>query len=75
MARCTATLLGLAALVLAGCGQKGALYLPDKSGTVVTSPAPAPQQSAPSDSTPSAVPSQSTAPKKADPDDDSQPPQ
>jgi predicted small lipoprotein YifL len=74
MARCTATLLGLAALVLAGCGQKGALYLPDKSGTVVTSPAPAPQQSTAPDTTPSATP-QPTTPKKADPDDDSQPPQ
>jgi predicted small lipoprotein YifL len=27
----------LAALLLAGCGQKGALYLPDKKGAVVTS--------------------------------------
>ena len=26
-------------LVLAGCGQKGPLYLPEKGGTVVTAPA------------------------------------
>jgi predicted small lipoprotein YifL len=30
------------ALILAGCGQKGPLYLPDKGGQVVTSPAAAP---------------------------------
>ena len=32
-----------------GCGQKGALYLPDRNGSVVTRPAnaPQPQQQAP----------------------------
>jgi predicted small lipoprotein YifL len=50
-----------AALVAAGCGQKGPLYLPDKNAAVVTSPA-----------APSAPPG--TAPKKSDPDADSQPP-
>jgi predicted small lipoprotein YifL len=46
------------ALAVAGCGQKGPLYLPDKGGTVVTTPpqsapgqppqsAPQPPQSAP----------------------------
>ncbi len=40
-------------VVAAGCGQKGALYLPDKNAAVVTRPAaaesnnPAPAQSAP----------------------------
>ena len=33
-----------AALLLGGCGQKGPLYLPEKKGAVVTSPA---QSSAP----------------------------
>ena len=28
-------------VVIAGCGQKGALYLPDKNASVVTRPAPA----------------------------------
>ena len=42
-------LAGGAALLLAGCGQKGALYLPDKSAQVVTTAAapPEPAQSAP----------------------------
>ena len=31
-----------ASLLLCGCGQKGPLYLPEKSGTVVTTPAPGP---------------------------------
>jgi predicted small lipoprotein YifL len=40
-------------VVIAGCGQKGALYLPDKNAAVVTRPAgaesnnPAPAQPAP----------------------------
>ena len=32
------TLLLVAAITLAGCGQKGPLYLPDKGGEVVTRP-------------------------------------
>lgn len=31
-----------AALALSGCGQKGPLYLPEKTGAVVTSPAATP---------------------------------
>jgi diaminopimelate decarboxylase len=31
--------LALVALGVAGCGQKGPLYLPDKNGSVVTRPA------------------------------------
>jgi predicted small lipoprotein YifL len=46
------------ALLLGGCGQKGALYLPDKKGAVVTSaPAPAPP------------PATAPAKKPTDPDD------
>jgi predicted small lipoprotein YifL len=61
-------LAGGAALLLAGCGQKGALYLPDKNAAqVVTTP---PAQSTPAPSTPA-----SAAPRKpADQNDDSQTP-
>lgn len=58
-----------AALLLGGCGQKGPLYLPEKSGTAVTSPpapvpagqpqqpSPAPQpQSTPESPPPGAAP-------------------
>lgn len=65
-------LAGGAALLLAGCGQKGALYLPDKSAQVVTTAAapPEPAQSAPAPSTPA-----SAAPQKpTDKNDDSQTP-
>jgi predicted small lipoprotein YifL len=61
-------LISLGALVLlAACGQKGALYLPDKNAAVVTSPAAAP--AAPP------APAASPAPKKpGDPDEDPPPP-
>lgn len=66
------------ALLLSGCGQKGPLYLPDRNGTVVTSPPanpPGAQPQAPADGTaPQTAPTQS-APKKTDSDDDSPPPQ
>ena len=63
-----ATLILAAALaLLAACGQKGPLYLPDKQAAVVTSaPAPAP------------VPPAPAAPKKTtdkDQDGDAAPPQ
>jgi len=51
--RATACLAASVALALAGCGQKGPLYLPEKGGAVVTSPsgsaapAPPPAPSAP----------------------------
>ena len=35
-----AALLGGMVLLLAGCGQKGPLYLPDQKPAVVTTPAP-----------------------------------
>ena len=57
----------LLALLLAACGQKGALYLPDRKGAVVTS---APATTAP------APPAATPQPKKpGDPDDpDANPP-
>ncbi len=65
--RGAALVLGAAMLLLAACGQKGPLYLPDKHAAVVTSaPAPAPATPAPA------------APKKPtdqDADADSTPPQ
>ena len=71
MKRASWLLAGGAALLLAGCGQKGALYLPDKSAQVVTAAAPPePAQSTPAPSTPA-----SAAPQKpTDKSDDSQTP-
>jgi len=72
MKRASWLLAGGAALLLAGCGQKGALYLPDKSAQVVTTAAapPEPAQSTPAPSTPA-----SAAPQKpTDENDDSQTP-
>jgi predicted small lipoprotein YifL len=66
------------AALLAGCGQKGALYLPDKNGAVVTAPAEsAPAQTAPAEATPGQQPdpAQATPQKKPGEDDDPQPPQ
>lgn len=57
----------LAALLIAGCGQKGALYLPDKKGAVVTS---VPAGAAPAPAAATAQPK-----KPTDPDDpDGNPP-
>ena len=53
--------------LLAGCGQKGALYLPDKNAQVVTTPA---AQSTPAPSTPATAAPQ----KPTDKNDDSQTP-
>ncbi|MGB9330644.1 MAG: lipoprotein [Steroidobacteraceae bacterium] len=45
-------ILAAALLLLAACGQKGPLYLPDKQAAVVTSaPAPAPAPAAPKKAT------------------------
>jgi predicted small lipoprotein YifL len=58
------------ALLLTGCGQKGALYLPDKHATVVSAPAsPAAQPVTPGATPPAAPPS---ADKKTQ-DDETQP--
>ena len=61
-------LISLGVLVLlAACGQKGALYLPDKNGAVVTSPAATAPPTAP-------APAANPAPKKpGDPDEDAPP--
>jgi predicted small lipoprotein YifL len=66
------------ALMLAACGQKGALYLPDKNAAIVTPPPAAPAQSAAPQ--PQAAPSQPpqatpATPKKTDKDGESRPPQ
>jgi predicted small lipoprotein YifL len=65
--RAATLILAATLLLLAACGQKGPLYLPDKQAAVVTSaPAPAPAPPAPA------------APKKAtdqDQDGDATPPQ
>jgi predicted small lipoprotein YifL len=61
---------------LAGCGQKGALYLPEKNGAVVNAPATsAPATSAPAGAPASTQESQQGTPKKPDGSDDSQTPQ
>ena len=67
-------LLGATAL-LAGCGQKGPLYLPDKNTRVITTPAtppaaPAPAANPPADAAPQPAPEK----KPGDPNDDSPPP-
>ena len=77
-----------ATLALAGCGQKGPLYLPEKGGTVVTAPAPAPPAppaapGQPSQPLPAPQPQSTgeppptevaTPPKKSDKDEDQQTP-
>ncbi len=52
------TLAALACATLAGCGQKGALYLPEASGEVITRPTQTPE--------PSATPVPASAPPAAD---------
>jgi hypothetical protein len=44
------------ALALAGCGQKGPLYLPEKGGAVVTSPAATPPAPPPAPNAPGQPP-------------------
>ena len=55
-------------LVIAGCGQKGPLYLPDKNASVVTRPA---GSNNPASTEPAAAPSQQPQDKDKS-DDDSQ---
>lgn len=77
MRRATLLLGALVTSALAGCGQKGALYLPEKNGTAVSTPA----VSAPATSAPAGAPENSPqnsaqgTPKNTDGNDDSQPPQ
>lgn len=66
------------ALVLAGCGQKGPLYLPEKGGTVVTAPTEAPPPPAPQPQSTPGPPPESPAsnpppPKKSETDEDQNP--
>ena len=59
-------------VVAAGCGQKGALYLPDKNAAVVTRPAAAESNNpAPAPAQPEAAPSQQPQDKDKDKNDDS----
>jgi predicted small lipoprotein YifL len=62
------TLVVCASVVIAGCGQKGALYLPDKNAAVVTRPAGA-ESNNPALAQPAAPPSQQ--PQNKDKNDDS----
>ncbi|MGH8241127.1 MAG: LPS translocon maturation chaperone LptM [Steroidobacteraceae bacterium] len=74
MYRLGSTLILGAAFLLAACGQKGPLYLPDTGGEVVTRPAGAtqdapqtPQQASPETAPqPSTQPPQNTTPKPED---------
>ncbi len=69
MKTATLVLMVCGGVIVAGCGQKGALYLPDKNASVVTRPAgaasnnPAPAQPAP-------APSQQPQSKDKDDSDD-----
>jgi predicted small lipoprotein YifL len=69
-------LAGAVTLPLAGCGLKGALYLPDKNAQVVTTAAapPVPAQSAPPAPATPATPATPAPPKPTDKNDDSQAP-
>jgi len=51
-----------AALLAAGCGQKGALYLPDKNAQVVTTPPPPTSVQPPPAQPPPAPPASESAP-------------
>jgi len=55
-------------VVIAGCGQKGALYLPDKNAAVVTRPAGAESNSNPAPAQPAAAPNQQPQDKDKDKD-------
>jgi predicted small lipoprotein YifL len=64
----SALLLPGVLLLLAGCGQKGALYLPDKHPAVVAPPA------QPGAAPATSAPANPVAPKKQDDEDTSQTP-
>jgi predicted small lipoprotein YifL len=63
MRRATWMLAGAVTLLLAGCGQKGALYLPDKNAQVVTAPAAPPTPATPAPPKPTDKNEDSQAPK------------
>ena len=52
-------LIGIAAVALSACGQKGPLYLPDKTGEVVTRPSSTPTP-APAETPPAPAPNPTT---------------
>jgi predicted small lipoprotein YifL len=72
-ARSTAMVTALAALLLCGCGQKGPLYLPDKSGAIITAPATAPPTVPPAQ--PQGTPAQPQASPAPEPQAAPAPPQ
>jgi predicted small lipoprotein YifL len=63
---------GSALMATAGCGQKGALYLPEHNGRVITRPATTPAAQAPATQAPAGTPS-SDPKKDADRSDGSPP--
>jgi len=71
--RLAASIASGAVLPLLACGQKGPLYLPEETGTVVTRPAPTTTEPAPVE-TPAATPAEEPAEKKQQ-DEESAPPQ
>ena len=70
MKTATLVLMACAAAVVAGCGQKGALYLPDKNASVVTRPAGA-ESNNPAPAQPTASPAQQPQNKDKDESGDS----
>lgn len=58
MRMATVTLAAVAGALLAGCGQKGALYLPEAGGEVITRPTQTPEAPA----TPQPPPATQTSP-------------
>jgi predicted small lipoprotein YifL len=59
------------AVAVASCGQKGALYLPDKNASVVTRPAGAESNNPPAPVQPAPTPTQQPQNKDKDESDDS----
>jgi predicted small lipoprotein YifL len=57
---CVAALVATLAVALTGCGQKGALYLPDRGGEVVTRPQQTPAETPEDESGPGANPPKPT---------------
>ena len=68
-----AVLMGAVAL-LAGCGQKGPLYLPDKGGEVVTRPGGGQAQQQAPQSPPPGTANPDSPDKKKDPQQNQNPP-
>jgi predicted small lipoprotein YifL len=64
-------LMVCSAVAVAACGQKGALYLPDKNASVVTRPAGAQSNNPPAPAQPAPAPTQQPQNKDKDKSDDS----